>query len=76
MNGDFLYNKEDVINSNLFGDGEENEIFDNVSPDKNYEKGFGCSRKKDEINERIREIDKNSMVDSTALDTVVTFGLK
>lgn len=26
--------------------GEENEIFDNVSPDKNYEKGFGCSRKK------------------------------
>lgn len=56
--------------------GEENEIFDNVSPDKNYEKGFGCSRKKDEINERIREIDKNSMVDSTALDTVVTFGLK
>ena len=56
--------------------GEENEIFDNVSPDKNYEKGFGCSRKKDEINERIREIDKNSIVDTTALDTVVTFGLK
>lgn len=56
--------------------GKENEIFDNVSPDKDYEKGFGCSRRKDDINERLREIDKNYVVDSTALDTTITFGLR
>lgn len=58
--------------------GDEDEVFDNITPEKEYHRrGFGCSRKKDDkSNNDIRIIEEPIILDSTALDTIITFGLR
>lgn len=58
--------------------GVEDEIFDNVKPTKEYHRrGFGCSRTKDfKSNKDIKITEEPNIIDSTALDTIITFGLR